>query len=545
MQIPINEKTSLNLMHGFITFQIYLNTTKSFTIEIAISDTNNGKKRILLSACSKEFIINQLHCRIPIISIPTNIWINFSIDILSFVSECFKGQSFRAIDSIILSADCKIRRICGMRQLYTLSEEEFLQGDDSILPKGFILPNEIKHININFDMNYIKQTVYIKNIKNNNYLAKDKRSYPKTSQSKREGKLSNTVGLNQNQVNENQKVNLGNKIIRKDQKSKSINKQKLKNHLDNELYKNNNKFKKELEENNKNSTRNLKNINGVNKLGNFKNDKKNERKNNFLLKNKSKEKINSKSMGKVYIKNKANTFINGKNIINNVNNANNVNFKNIKKTTVAKTDKKNSIINNEKNPIKDNKSNNINYKNMNQSPKILESQIINNKINSIPKEELNLFNTFNYKEIESKENTLLINQSNFNNASIPEIVDLDTNNTYLKNFENDINSNINGIIMIDKKGKDYEPSFNNYEQMDSLISEKILCDLNGNKNERPYTPPLQKIIPVNNENDTTLNNVNITKINESIIQNHYNDLVYDKETGRFFDKKTKIFYDFK
>ena len=227
MQIPINEKTSLNLMHGFITFQIYLNTTKSFTIEIAISDTNNGKKRILLSACSKEFIINQLHCRIPIISIPTNIWINFSIDILSFVSECFKGQSFRAIDSIILSADCKIRRICGMRQLYTLSEEEFLQGDDSILPKGFILPNEIKHININFDMNYIRQTVDIQNIKNNNYLAKDKRSYPKTSQSKREGKLSNTVGLNQNQVNENQKVNLGNKIIRKDQKSKSINKQKI------------------------------------------------------------------------------------------------------------------------------------------------------------------------------------------------------------------------------------------------------------------------------------------------------------------------------
>ena len=111
MQIPSNEKISLNLMHGFITFQIYLNTTKSFTIEIAITNTNNTKKRILLSACSKEFIKNQLHCRIPIINIPTGIWINFSIDILSFVSECFKGQSFREIDSICLSADCKIRRI--------------------------------------------------------------------------------------------------------------------------------------------------------------------------------------------------------------------------------------------------------------------------------------------------------------------------------------------------------------------------------------------------------------------------------------------------
>jgi hypothetical protein len=209
MQIPNNEKSSLNLMQGFITFQIYLNTTKSFTIEIAISDTNNGKKRILLSACSKEFIINQLHCRIPIINIPTGIWINLSVDILSFVSECFKSQSFRAIDSICLSADCKIRRICGMRQLYTVSEEDYLQGNDNVLPKGFILPNEINHININFDMNYINQTVDIKNIKNN---TKDKKTYPKTSQSKREGKITN--GLNQ--VNDNQKISMGNKVIRND-----------------------------------------------------------------------------------------------------------------------------------------------------------------------------------------------------------------------------------------------------------------------------------------------------------------------------------------
>ena len=547
MQIPSNEKTSLNLMHGFLTFQIYLNTTKSFTIEIAILDTNNVKKRILLSACSKEFIINQLHCRIPIINIPICIWINFSIDILSFVSECFKGQSFRAIDSIILSADCKIRRICGMRQLYTLSVEEYLQGDDTILPKGFILPNEIKHININFDMNYIKKTVEMKNIKNNNYLAKEKKTYPKTSQSKKELKLTNTANLNQNQVNENQKINTGNKIIRKEQKSKSINKTKLKNNLENEFNKNKNKYKKESDENYKNSTKNLKNINGLNKIENNKNDK-NERKNNFLIKNKSKEKINSKSMGKVYIRHKTNTFINGKN--NNNNNFNFRNDKNLKKTTALKTTtKKNNIENNkiinEKNIIKNKKLNNFNVNKNKQSQKIQEPQVIINNKNIIPKEELNLFNTFNYKELESKENTLLINQSNFNNASIPEIVDLDNNNTYLKNIENDINNNLNYIIMIDKKGKNYENSVITHEQMDSLITEKFLSDINDNKNERPYTPPLQKIIPVNNENDATLNNVNITKINESIIQNHYNDLVYDKETGRFFDKKTKIFYDLK
>ena len=538
MQIPINEKSSLNLMHGFITFQIYLNTTKSFTIEIAITDTNNGKKRILLSACSKEFIKNQLHCRIPIINIPTGIWINFSIDILSFVSECFKGQSFRAIDSICLSADCKIRRICGMRQLYTLSLEEYLQGDDTVLPKGFVLPNEIKYVNINFDMNYIKQTVEIKNIKNNEHMnTTDKKTYPKTSQSKRDVKLFNNFNNN------------GNKIIRNNIKSKSINKQRIKNNIDKDLTKSKNKYNlKEFSEINKGSTKKIKNLNDKND----KNDKnKNEQKesnklmktskpekkykNNFI-RNKSKEKLNSKSVGKVYVKSKTNNaYINKKvNSPNNVNN-NNLNEKN----------KQNDITIKKKN----NNNNTINNK---LSSQINNNQvIINNNIknNNLPKEEVNLFNTFNYKDLESKENTLLINQSNFNNASIPEIVDLEANNnTYLKNIENDINYNYNNndIILLDNNNKDNDNNILiNHEQMDSLIVEKLISDINDNKNERPYTPPLQKIIPVGNENNSNLNNINISQINESLIQNHYNDLVYDKETGRYYDKKTKIFYDFK
>ena len=68
--------------------------------------------------------------------------------------------------------------------------------------------------------------------------------------------------------------------------------------------------------------------------------------------------------------------------------------------------------------------------------------------------------------------------------------------------------------------------------------------MNFYKNERPYTPPIQKILPENDgeiketDNDTS-------KINESIIKNHYCDLVYDNEKGKYYDTKLKIFYDFK
>ena len=238
------------------------------------------------------------------------------------------------------------------------------------------------------------------------------------------------------------------------------------------------------------------------------------------------------------MKNKANTFVKRK---NNKINSNNYckNEYNIKRKNDMKEDK--MII------VQDNNNNiNININN-GQSQLHQRNQVIFNNYN-MPKEELNLFNTFNYKDIESKENTFIINQSNFNNASIPEVVDLDTNITLLKNMENDGNYN-NDIIHIDNNNfvlnKKNENSMINQEQMDSFLADKILNTINDTKNDRPYTPPLQKIIPVNNENNPTLNNVNISKINESIIQNHYCDLVYDNATGRYYDKKTRIFYDFK
>ena len=142
---------------------------------------------------------------------------------------------------------------------------------------------------------------------------------------------------------------------------------------------------------------------------------------------------------------------------------------------------------------------------------------------------------------------MLVNQSNFNNASIPEIVELDINNTYIKNNENDINGNNNNneMILIDKKNRNEKNFIKNQDPMDSLFGEKMLAEINGNTNERPYTPPIQKMIPVNEDNNNITNNINISKINESLIQNHYCDLVYDNETGALFDKKTKIYYELK
>lgn len=117
MEIPknsYNKKKSLSLFQGYIVFQLYLFTSKQLTIEIAISDATNAKRRLILSTNNSDLVMNQLHCRIPIFKLPIGRWINFSIDILSFVSK-YKNLTFRSVDYISLSMSGKVRYIFTMR----------------------------------------------------------------------------------------------------------------------------------------------------------------------------------------------------------------------------------------------------------------------------------------------------------------------------------------------------------------------------------------------------------------------------------------------
>jgi hypothetical protein len=394
-------------------------------------------------------------------------------------------------------------------------------------------------------------------------MNKSKKTYPKTCQSKRDDyKLRSLLNNNHPiQDKENQKLNNDTKPVKIERKN-SINNTKLKNKTEiNKKINKNGQTLKEYTESNRGSTKNLRNNNGLKMLKNEQKDsstklvstmKKNEktRKIYNVNINKTKEKYNSKSVKKVYVKNLTQDKSNNK--IKRNFDKNNLN-ENLDKIYKGKTTM-NETKSTSKNIIKNDYDINPQEKqSINKMPQIIQINqvLINNNTNNniVSKEDLNLFNTFNYKELESKENTLLVNQSNFNNASIPEIVDLDINNTFLKNNEIDtnINNNKNEMKFLDKNNRNEKNYIKEQEQMDSLFGDKILAEINknNNSNERPYTPPIQKIIPVNNDINGVTNNVNISKINESIMQNHYCDLVYDNETGALFDKKTKIYYELK
>ena len=124
MILPKNNSTSLGIVQGFMVFQLYLFHLKNFSIEIAISDTQKTKHRLIFSTHLKDFNLNYFSALIPLGEFPIGVWVNFSVDVLGFVTHCFKGMTFKSIDSVMVSADCKIRRIFTMRGKIKVPELE-------------------------------------------------------------------------------------------------------------------------------------------------------------------------------------------------------------------------------------------------------------------------------------------------------------------------------------------------------------------------------------------------------------------------------------
>ena len=202
MLIPKVTKKSkiktLSLFQGYVVFQLYLFTSKQFSIELAISDTTNAKRRLIFSSNNDNLVINQLHCRIPIFELPIGKWINLSIDILSFVSECFKNITFRSVDFISLSMSGKVRYIFTMRnplidninQVETEEKNDFdlddcgnkiseNSGNSSFaygakdIPDKYKFPETEISINLNMNCNYVLQQITIQNqLKQLNYQQK-------------------------------------------------------------------------------------------------------------------------------------------------------------------------------------------------------------------------------------------------------------------------------------------------------------------------------------------------------------------------------------
>ncbi|XP_072576655.1 protein CFAP20DC isoform X3 [Vulpes vulpes] len=115
IQLPRENKQILGLIQRFLVLQIYIPLGQDFSTELLITDLGNIKRRLYLSTVHKELSSTPLHAKIPLFMIKRKIWCNLCIDLVAFTSEIFKGAVFQSLDGIIVSANCKLRKIFTLK----------------------------------------------------------------------------------------------------------------------------------------------------------------------------------------------------------------------------------------------------------------------------------------------------------------------------------------------------------------------------------------------------------------------------------------------
>ncbi|XP_041047550.1 uncharacterized protein C3orf67 homolog [Carcharodon carcharias] len=150
MQLPKDSKQTLGLIQRFLVLQLCVPVGQDFSTELLITDLGNIKRRLYLSTIHKELSATPLHAKIPLRIIKRKIWNNICIDMVSFANAAFKGAGFQSLDRIVVSANCKLRKIFTMKlqpqdnDMYSL--QCFTDGPTDVIPKSCQLGIDVDQV---------------------------------------------------------------------------------------------------------------------------------------------------------------------------------------------------------------------------------------------------------------------------------------------------------------------------------------------------------------------------------------------------------------
>uniref|UniRef100_A0A8D2LGR4 Chromosome 3 open reading frame 67 n=1 Tax=Varanus komodoensis TaxID=61221 RepID=A0A8D2LGR4_VARKO len=153
MQLPKETRQNLGLIQQFLVLQIYVPLGKDFSTELLITDLRNIKRRLYLSTIHKELSVTPLHAKIPLFMIKRKIWCNLCIDLVAFTSGIFKGAVFQSLDGIVISANCKLRKIFTLKSVPLDTADQDADGQTDMLPRACQLNSDVPQVTQLLNMN--------------------------------------------------------------------------------------------------------------------------------------------------------------------------------------------------------------------------------------------------------------------------------------------------------------------------------------------------------------------------------------------------------
>ena len=531
LSLPIQEKQTLKLSNLFLLFQFVLLNHKSFLIELIVTDNNNIKKMLKITLDNNY---------------PLNIWTNLLIDTFNIFKQTYPNTQLKYIDSILITGNIKLRKIYSLKT----KEEDLPKSLDlgkSVLLQNFFLYNlktGLEKIDIKFSEHSNK-----KKNNNNHNLNNGKNVHIKTQNKSSINSLSEKIKKN---------LEFGNKIPLID---------RLKNEIIYGLKVNQDG---NLEKRNMNQILGFKALDNID-IDNENNIKKKERERSLGKGSLQKELNNNTKRNK----NKSiNYKINNQHIDKNENlqkkyNEKNINGKN-NKIVYQNDTLYNFGIDKNKNEgpkflsygvssINENKINIENKKNKIQNEPLLQ-KIDKSNINypttkesqEKSQQDMNTANNNKYGNIEIMLDSAVVNNSKIQ-AQLYDSIEEESC------IANNVNSTIDGykldekIIKLDlqyNKNNDTKNIINNDLENSEIPEFSDLINGENKGQNRPYTPPLTKLVPINQseiiEPKDKQNDIqNPNNISYAKKMKDFDDLIFDEIKGCYYNPKTNIYYDIK
>ena len=619
MTIPSKEKQSLQLQNYFLLFQFILINPEGFNIELSLRDTNNNKRKIIFNNNISESIMGK----ILINNYPINIWTNLLIDLYSLFNQIYQNCQLKYIDNILITGNLKIRKIYSLKSKEEILPRSIELAKYLNAQSYFLYDYHLSLVKINLKVSEranskdkaSRNNTPIKNgkklsplrieNKNNIYLINQKEKMKRNMQF-----VKNIPDLKRVKYEINYKLKLKPNEIGQ---LRNINKLLLLNNIENmETYNNSKTPIKYANHNRENSSK--KKQRSSEKFHNYKdiilNNNKDKaiipiKRNNYNKKNSGRYRESATTDNKINI-NKIKLFNNEKKVINennidkidDINNDNKINDNNNNSNIVFHNDTLYNFLDNKNNSnipryvsygVQAQSTANDNIRNLNNKYelKLPKIGINGNNIklpkikNSYQKQDLKYKDKNNENNISKSKDSNILNNNKYTNFDI--ILDsMVINNNKIQaqlydSIEEEylINNNIEStlfdrekiddrIIRIDpvipkrnnnnEKNKNELMLSNEYPELSNLINDDL------NNPDRPYTPPLSKLVPVNQsrnfggKNNKIIlkekNDLKNSKINPNIISykkslGNSENLLYDEIKGRYYNPKTNVYYDIK
>ena len=531
LSLPSQDKQTLQMTNLFLLFQFVLMNPKGFLIELNVRDFTNTKKLLKITLDN---------------NFPLNIWTNLLIDTFNIFQQTYPNSQLKYIDSILITGNIKLRKIYSLKT----KEEDLPKSLD--LGKSVFLQNFFYHnLNQGLEKIDIKFSEH-SNKKNNNQNYNTPSKPGKTTHFKTDNKTNLNPLMDKTKKN----IEFGNKIPKIER-------------LKNEII-----YGLKVNQDGNLDPRNINKILGFKALDNLDNINKKEK---------------EKSPGKVSLQKELN--INAKrnknkpfNYIKNQNNERNEYIE--KKYNEKNMNKDNKNSHNKVVFHNDTLYNFGNNTNKPEEPKYLsygvslpyenKEKIENNKNktkNDILLQKIDKDNNINYPIIKDiSENNQQDNNNNNNNNNL--------NNNKYGNFEimldsalmnnskiqaqlydsieeescliNNVNSTIDGS-KLDEKIIKLDQDYNKVNRPNIIkndLESSNISNLMENENKgqnRPYTPPISKLVPINQSQTIEQKDKYNDYINNmSYIKNiNTDELIFDEKKGCYYNPKTNIYYDVK